>query len=191
MAQPASNSWRYAEDGLVIGSFLVAPDKATHHIPVMNLWDATRTLHEGTRLGDIVACVRRCVRVSSCVVKVSGLLGCLGGFGSSPRSSPVAPHSRPAVRYFLDLSSVEPIPLCNTLHGFPYSRVFYNGVSGPPQGQQSSSIFSWSSFRPDPGGPSSNSPGPSCPSVYLTDPSLAGTPRSGASFRVLSGLPVL
>ncbi len=53
MAQPASNSWRYAKDGLVIGSSLVAPDKATRHIPVMNLSDATRTLHEGTRLRDI------------------------------------------------------------------------------------------------------------------------------------------
>ncbi len=53
MAQPASNSWCYAEDGLVIGSSLVAPNKATHHIPVMNLSGATQTLHEGTRLGDI------------------------------------------------------------------------------------------------------------------------------------------
>ncbi len=53
VAQAASNSWCYAEDGLVIGSSLVAPDKATHHIPVMNLLDATQTLHKGTRLGDI------------------------------------------------------------------------------------------------------------------------------------------
>ncbi len=53
MTQLASNSWRYADDGLVIGSSLVAPDKMTHHIPVMNLSDSTRTLPEGTRLGDI------------------------------------------------------------------------------------------------------------------------------------------
>ncbi len=53
VAQPSSNSWHYAEDGLVIGSSMVAPDKATHHIPVTNLSDATWTLHEGTRLGDI------------------------------------------------------------------------------------------------------------------------------------------
>ncbi len=53
VAQLASNSWHYAEDGLVIGSSLVAPDKATHHIPVMNLSDSTQTLHEGTQLGDI------------------------------------------------------------------------------------------------------------------------------------------
>ncbi len=30
----------------------MAPDKATHHIPVMNLSDVTRSLHEGTRLDD-------------------------------------------------------------------------------------------------------------------------------------------
>ena len=53
VAQPAGNSWCYAEDGLVIGSSLVAPDKVTHHIPVMNLSDATWTLHEGTQMGDI------------------------------------------------------------------------------------------------------------------------------------------
>ncbi len=34
VTQPASNSWFYAEDGLVIGSSLVAPDKVTHHMPV-------------------------------------------------------------------------------------------------------------------------------------------------------------
>ncbi len=53
VAQPASNNWHYAEDGLVIGSLLVTPDKATHHIPVMSLSDTTPTLPEGTRLGDI------------------------------------------------------------------------------------------------------------------------------------------
>ncbi len=53
VAQPASNSWRYAEDGLVIGSSLVTPDKATHYILVMNLSYTTQTLHEGTHLGDI------------------------------------------------------------------------------------------------------------------------------------------
>ncbi len=37
VAQPASNSWSYAEDGLVIGSSLVAPDRMILHIPVMNL----------------------------------------------------------------------------------------------------------------------------------------------------------
>ncbi len=37
----------------MIGSSLSAPNKATHYIPVMNLTDATRTLHEGTRLEDV------------------------------------------------------------------------------------------------------------------------------------------
>ncbi len=37
----------------MIGSSLVAPEKAIHHIPVINLSDATRTLHEGTQLEDI------------------------------------------------------------------------------------------------------------------------------------------
>ncbi len=31
----------------------MAPDKLTHHIPVMNLSDWPRSLHEGTRLRDI------------------------------------------------------------------------------------------------------------------------------------------
>ena len=31
----------------------MAPDKATHHIPVMNLSHDTQTLHERTQLGDI------------------------------------------------------------------------------------------------------------------------------------------
>ncbi len=53
VAQPANNIWRYAEDGLVISPSLMAADKVTHHIPVMNLLDATQTLHKGTRLGDV------------------------------------------------------------------------------------------------------------------------------------------
>ncbi len=53
VAQPANNNWQYAEDGLVIGSSLVVSNKATYYIWVMNLSDATRTLHEGTRLGEV------------------------------------------------------------------------------------------------------------------------------------------
>ncbi len=115
----------------------------------------------------------RCVEVSRGLCCLEGLFGWL--VAPSP---PAAARSRPAVRYFLDLSSVEPVPLCGTLHGFPYSRVFYNGVSGPPRGQQSPYPLSLSSF-PDTGGLSSFRPGPS---VCLTDPSLAGTLRSGASY---------
>ncbi len=115
------------------------------------------------------------------VVHRSFRASCLRGFGSSPRSSSAA-RSRPAVRYFLDLSSVEPVPLCGTLHGFPYSRVFYNGVSAPPRGQQSSSIFSLP-FVPTPGVRVQSVPvRPVCLSVYLTDPFLAGTPYSGGSY---------
>ncbi len=37
VAKPANNSWWYAEDGLVIASSLVAPDKAIHYTLVINL----------------------------------------------------------------------------------------------------------------------------------------------------------
>ncbi len=53
IAQPADNSWRYAEDGLVIGLSLTAPDSGMHHLPVINLSDAPRTLLVGARIGDI------------------------------------------------------------------------------------------------------------------------------------------
>ncbi len=49
VAQPTDNSWRYAEDGLVIGSSLTAPDAGTHYLPVMNLSDAPRTLYGSGR----------------------------------------------------------------------------------------------------------------------------------------------
>ncbi len=53
VAQPTNNSWQYAEDGLVIGSSLTAPDSGTHYLPVMNLSDAPHTLYEGARIGEI------------------------------------------------------------------------------------------------------------------------------------------
>ncbi len=53
MAQPTNNSWWYAEDGLVIGSSLTAPDSGTHYLPVMNLSDAPHTLYEGGRIGEV------------------------------------------------------------------------------------------------------------------------------------------
>ncbi len=52
VAQPCSNQWRYAEDGLVIGSALKTPDQAETVIPVMNLTDEPRTLYRGTRIGE-------------------------------------------------------------------------------------------------------------------------------------------
>ena len=51
--QPANNSWQYAEDGLVIGSSLTAPDSGMHYLPVMNLSDASCTLPAGRGIGDI------------------------------------------------------------------------------------------------------------------------------------------
>ena len=53
VAQPTDNSWWYAEDGLVIGSSLTAPDSGTHYLPVMNLSDAPRTLYEGAQIGEV------------------------------------------------------------------------------------------------------------------------------------------
>ncbi len=61
------------------------------------------------------------------------------------------------------------------LHGFLYCGVFYDGGSDPPLGHQSSNF----SLVPTTGVyPHSV---PVSLSVYLTDPPLAGTPRSGAS----------
>ncbi len=53
VAQPSGNSWRYSEDGLVIGSSLLARDSETHCIPVMNLSDVPRTLYPGAQIGDV------------------------------------------------------------------------------------------------------------------------------------------
>ncbi len=53
VVQPSGNSWQYAEDGLFIGSSLLACDSETHCIPVMNLSDAQHTLHPGARIGDV------------------------------------------------------------------------------------------------------------------------------------------
>lgn len=53
IAQPADNAWRYAEDGLAIGSSLVRPNSETHHIPVINLSDEPRILYEGGRIGEL------------------------------------------------------------------------------------------------------------------------------------------
>ncbi len=55
VAQPCSNQWRYAEDGLVIGSALKTPDQPETVIPVMNLTDEPRTLYRGTRIGEVHA----------------------------------------------------------------------------------------------------------------------------------------
>ncbi len=65
--------------------------------------------------------------------------GCLGGFRWLVVPSPTArPFPRSVILW---TSSVEPVPLSGTLHGFPYFWVFYNGGSGPLWGQQPS-VFS-------------------------------------------------
>ncbi len=46
--QTCSHQWRYAEDGIVIGSVLKTPDQPETVIPVMNLTDEPRTLYRGT-----------------------------------------------------------------------------------------------------------------------------------------------
>ncbi len=62
VVQPCSNQWRYAEDGLVIGSALKTPDQPETVIPVMNLTDEPRTLYRGTRIGEAHA-VTKCDKV--------------------------------------------------------------------------------------------------------------------------------
>ncbi len=48
VAQPCSNQWCYAEDGIVIWSALKTPDQPETVIPVMNLTEEHRTLYRGT-----------------------------------------------------------------------------------------------------------------------------------------------
>ncbi len=52
VAQPCSNQWHYAEDGIVIGSALKTPDQPESIIAVMNLTDEPRTLYRGTRIRE-------------------------------------------------------------------------------------------------------------------------------------------
>ncbi len=52
VAQPCSNQWHYAEDGIVIGSALKTPEQAETVIPVMNLPDEPCTLYRGTCIGE-------------------------------------------------------------------------------------------------------------------------------------------
>ncbi len=120
---------------------------------------------------------------SGCVARRSpGASKLSRGFGSSPRSSPAA-RSRPAVRYILDLSSVEPVPpseVCSTASSTPeYSSTVFQVQRRGSRGSNPP-LYSLSSRR------RRYALNPSrfglvCPSVYLTEPSLAGTPHSGAS----------
>ncbi len=62
VAQPCSNQWRYAEDGIVIGSALRTPDQSETVIPVMNLTSEPRALYRGTRIGEAHV-ITKCDRV--------------------------------------------------------------------------------------------------------------------------------
>ncbi len=46
VAHHSANSWRYTEDGLVIGSSLLVRDSETHCIPAMNFSDMSQTLYQ-------------------------------------------------------------------------------------------------------------------------------------------------
>ncbi len=70
VTQPCSNQWRYAEDGLVIGSALKTPDQAETVTPVMNLSDEPCTLYKGTRFGEAHA-ITKCDRVEGRLPAVS------------------------------------------------------------------------------------------------------------------------
>ncbi len=95
-----------------------------------NTLDSQTVNYCGVR-ASLVRPGRRALRRS-----LRAVAGCLGVFvGSLPRLRRHVPVCGPL---YSGLSSVEPVPLCGTLHGFPYYWVFYNGGSGPPRGQQSS-----------------------------------------------------
>ncbi len=62
VTQPCSNQWRYAEDGIFIGSALKTPDQTETVIPVMNLTAEPCTLYRGTRIGEADV-ITKCDRV--------------------------------------------------------------------------------------------------------------------------------
>ncbi len=62
VAQPCSSEWRYAADGIVIGSALKTPDQSETVIPVICLTDETRTLYRSTRIGKAHV-ITKCDRV--------------------------------------------------------------------------------------------------------------------------------
>ncbi len=113
------------------------------------------------------------VRPGRASSKSLGLLS--RGFGSRPLF--LQRHgSRPAVRYSLDFSSVEPVSLAGRSMASPTLSILqrcFRSTAG--------AAILCPSPQPDAGGPSSISPGPSCLSVYLTDPPLTRTPRSRGS----------
>ncbi len=124
--------------------------------------------------------MRWLVRPGHRASKSRGLSLSSRGFGWLVAPSPAAARSRPAVRYFLDFPQSSPSLSAARSAASPtpeYSKTVFQvhrGGSNPL-----SSLFP---SCPNARDLSSLSPGPSRPSVYLTDPSLAGTPRSSASY---------
>ncbi len=113
-----------------------------------------------------------CVGASGCVVcRRSLVASCLGGLARLPvRLRLHVPGPRSVISWTF-LSRARPSLRLPLLQGILQRR--FRSTAG------AATLCLLSSLRPDAGGPSSISPGPSvCP----TDPSLAGTPRSGASY---------
>ncbi len=62
VAQPWSNQWHSAEEGIVIESALKTNDQAETVIPTMNLTDEPHTLYRGTRISEAHV-ITKCDRV--------------------------------------------------------------------------------------------------------------------------------
>ncbi len=112
-------------------------------------------------------------------------LCCLGGLaGSSPRLRRLhVPSPRSVIFWTFPQSSPSLSAARSTASTTPeYSTTAFQVPRGGSNPLSLSSLASLFPSCPDAGGLSSFSPGPSRPSVDLTDPSLAGTPRPGASY---------
>ncbi len=90
-------------------AFVIFDNATPNPSPISRIWLIVGTFN-ASRDKYLVHLVWRASVRPGVVVRRSLGASCLGGFGSSPRSSSAA-RSRPAVRYFLHLSSVEPVPL--------------------------------------------------------------------------------
>ncbi len=124
--------------------------------------------------------VRWVVRPGRRASKSRGLSRSSRGVGWLVAPSPAAARSRPAVHYILDFPQSSPSLSATRSTASPTTEYSTTAFQVPLGG--SNPLFSLFPSCPDAGGLSSLSPGPSRPSAYLTDPSLVGTPRPGASY---------
>ena len=132
--------------------------------------------------------MRRCVRVSS--VKVSGLLGRLGGFSARlPVRLRRRHRPRPAVRYSLDLSSVEPVPLLRHAPRLPlHHSILQRRFRSPAEA--AILLLDYLLLLPSRRRGSVLDRSRSCLSVCLPDrPFPSRNPAFRCQLRVLSGLP--